>query len=499
MTHLHQKISALIDGELSPGARMRALAHARSCQQCRREIVETLEVKQRVTRLAPIEVSADLVHVVSSLTRPMAVTGRATRFMRVRRVVVGIGSVSAAVVALAYVVGAPQATQARLVSPPVEEFAAEFADSTGLAPLSDPAVGGLGAELGPGDFRIASSVARLPQELPLASGGPTKSRRAPESTSTEAPDESAAVAWLRRAVAAPGRVGFEGARVISSFSTAGVESFRLQVSHVPGQGTRFDVLSEDGQIGAESFVDETGTPADGLREDPVELLSTAYDLAVDGVGRVDGRRCTTISASRDGEVRARYWIDDATGLLLRRTLYVERRLVRWSGYTSIEMRPDGFMEHLPPELHASAYSALSTSVAAALDDKGWTCPAWLTDHYHLSLLHQVDGRAGVVHAAYTDGVSTISVFEERGSLDSSSLSGFSEIQVGGHPIYVKSGLPMTAVWESHGIVFTAVTDAPAQLAERLVASLPHDDTEHSGGVTTRIGTGLSRLASALTP
>lgn len=499
MSHLHHKISALIDGELTPNARTRALVHARSCQQCQREIAETIEVKHRVTRLAPVEVSADLLDVVASITCPPVVIVPASRSALVRRVVVGVGSLSAVVVALAYVVGAPQPSQARAASPPVEEFAAEFADSTGLAPLSDPAVGGLGADLGLGDVSVVSSVDNGLRRLPLPSGGPTTSRRAPKPASSQAPSDSGAVAWLRRAAEAPRRVGFEGARIISSFSEGGVQSFRLYVRHVPGQGTRFDVLREDGQIRTESFVADTASDGDGLDLDPVGLLSMAYDLSVSGVGQIDGRPCTTISASQDGEVRARYWIDDATGLLLRRTLYVDGRLVRWSGYTSIEMRPDGFMKHLPPELQESAGTTLSASVAAALNDKGWTCPLWLTEHYHLSSLRQVEGLRGVMHAEYTDGVSTISVFEERGWLDTSSLVGFRATGADGTPIYVKAGLPMMAVWESQDTVFTAVTNAPEQLAEALIAHLPHSVEEQPAGVTTRIGTGLSRLASALVP
>lgn len=498
MSHLHHKISALIDGELSPNARTRALAHARGCQQCQREIAETLEVKHRVTRLAPVEVSSDLLDVVASITRP-PVGAEPSRSTLVRRVVVGVGSLSAVVVVLAYVVGAPQPSQVRTVRPPVEELAAEFADSTGLAPLSDPAVGGIGADLGLADVSVVSSVDEPLRPWSLPSGMSTGSRRVPGLATSEGPDDPAAVAWLRRAVEAPRRVGFDGARSISLFSTHGVESFRLQVRHVPGQGTRFDVLREDGRVRAESFVDDVSETQSAQDVDPVELLSTAYDLAVAGGGRIDGRPCTTISASQHGEVRARFWIDDATGLLLRRTLYVDGRLVRWSGYTSIEMRHGGFMKHLPPELHAPAATALSASVAAVLGDKGWTCPVLLTENYHLSFLRQVEGLGRVVHAEYTDGVSTISVFEERGSLDASSLSGFSAMRTRGSTMYVKQGLPMTAVWESQGTVFTAVTDAPEQLAEALIAHLPHDDEAAPPGVTTRIGTGLARIASAISP
>jgi hypothetical protein len=98
---------------------------------------------------------------------------------------------------------------------------------------------------------------------------------------------------------------------------------------------------------------------------------------------------------------------------------------------------------------------------------------------------------------YTDGLSRLSVFEERGSLDSSSLAGFRSVMYGGHLVYIKPGLPMVAVWESEGTVFTAVTDAPQQMAGNLISRLPHVDETPAPGVTSRIGHGLTRLASAL--
>jgi Putative zinc-finger len=499
VTHLHHKVSALIDGELSANARTRALAHARTCAHCRREIAETLEVKRRVTRMAPVEVSADLLDVVGAITLPSAATATGSRPTLLRKVFVGVGSFSAVVVALAYVVGAPDPSQAKSVRPPVEEFAAEFADSTGLAPLSDPAVGGLDTDPGSSALRpVTFAVGNRMRSWPLPSGGATVPGPAPVMT-WQPGDAPEAVLQLRRAVAAPKQVGFEGARVIRSFTPGGVDTFRIEVEHVPGQGTRFDVLSANGHVRSESFVRESGERADGLEGKPIGALIAAYDLAVDGSQTIDGRSTTVISASQNRQVRARFWIDDATGLLLRRALYVDGQLVRWSGYTSIGMSPHGFMLHLPPELQTPGVTTLSKSVAPALNDKGWACPEWLTQHFRLLLLHQVDGRGGVMHAEYTDGLSTISVFEERGALDTSSLDGFRSVVVGGNLLYMKGGLPMVAVWESGGTVFTVVTDAPEQMAGGLISRLPHAADQPTAGVTSRIGKGLTRMVSAVLP
>lgn len=501
MSHLHHKVSALIDGELGPGARARALSHARRCPQCRREIVETFEVKRRLTRLAPVDMDADLLDVVASITPaalPLPTEGGRSSL---RKVLVGVGSLSAMVIALAYVVGAPGASQAKTVRPPVEEFAAEFADSTGEAPLSDPPVGGLASDGTPSTalpVGFASTRHRRSWQRPARGpADPTAPRTAP--AIGDGSDQGRAVALLRQAVAASRDVGFMGARVVRSFTPSGVDSLQVDVQHVPGQGTTFDVLAKSGALRSESFVAES-TTADRLTGGPVDALAKAYDLAIGGSRRVDGRRTTVISASREGQVSARFWVDDATGLLLRRTLYVDGRLVRWSGYTSIRMMRHGFMKHLPPELQEPPNTALSTSIAPALGDKGWTCPQRLTAGFRLQQLYRLDTGGGVMHAEYTDGLSSIAVFEQRGSLDRSSLAGFRVQKARGNELYIRPGLPATVVWESGDTVFTVVTDLPEQMLGGLVTQLPHGVGQPAaGGVATRIWRGLSRIASAVSP
>ena len=85
-----QGLSALIDGELSPRARERAVTHARNCAQCRREIAETLEVKQRVTKLAPVEVSVDLRDLVASPRAPGVAAPVESRPTLLRKVFVAV-------------------------------------------------------------------------------------------------------------------------------------------------------------------------------------------------------------------------------------------------------------------------------------------------------------------------------------------------------------------------------------------------------------------------
>ena len=487
MSHLHHKVSALIDGELSSHARSRALAHARTCRSCRQEIAETLDVKRRVNRLAPVEVSADLLEVVASIApapRPRVSSGRSTLL---RKAVISVGSLSAVVIALAYVVGAPDTTQASTVNPPVEEFTAEFADSTGLAPLSDPVVGASAAG-GTESVTFGGSQSWLP---------PSSSHRVGAAPN----DPREAVQLLERAVTAPERVAFEGTRVVRSMTPDGNSSFVVQVHHVPQQGTVFDVRGTASEPSSSSFVSVSEAADDGLEGKPIAPLLAAYDVVMDGSQVIDGRHTSVISASQNGQVSARFWIDDATGILLRRAMYVGGRLVRMSGFTSITTSRHGFMQHLPPEMQALPATTLSPTIAEALNDKGWTCPVQLSRDFHLSFLHQVDAAGGAMHAEYTDGLSTVSVFEERGALDPSTLGRLPPVsRWAATRSMCVLGWPTVAVWQSgKETVFTVVTDAPEQLTGALLSRFPHVADQPTSGVATRISKGLSRMASAVAP
>ena len=115
VSHLHHKVSALIDGELSPGARARALAHARRCAQCRRGDRRDARGQAAGPPAGPGRGRRRPARCGRRRLTPAALplpTSSGGRSSPVRRVLVGVGSLSALVIALAYVVGAPGASQA---------------------------------------------------------------------------------------------------------------------------------------------------------------------------------------------------------------------------------------------------------------------------------------------------------------------------------------------------------------------------------------------------
>lgn len=505
MSHLHHRVSALIDGELTGRARARALAHARGCVACRRELVETLAIKQRLNRLSPVEVSPDLLAVVQSRGRGLD-SARSPRtddsrdeqhgHPVLRRAFAGVGSVSAFVLALAYVVGAPATTQAASVSPPVDDFAHDFADSTGASALSDPAVQAMaqGASLlGLGIVRSKSRSYRQ-----LGSAAHTTGARC----ASVGKDQTPAVTALHRAVEAPQHVSYRAARVVNSVDGTAVDSYRLEVEHVSGYGTTFTV-PKPGGADVTTFVPATGSMTE-LEGMPVDALLESYDLSVERTQIIDSRRVTIIDACQHDQLMARFWVDDASGLLLRKAMYVGNDVVRWSGLANFqpivsEASKVEAMQQAPAPMRTNASQVLSSAQASALSDEGWICPARLASDFDLSLLDQVDTDGNTMHVGYTDGLSTLSVFEQHGTLDPATLAGFEERLVGGQLVYLRTGLPTLAVWQSGDTVITIVTDVPQQRVGALLQALPHLPMTSGSGVTGRIGTGLDKLASAVAP
>ena len=174
---------------------------------------------------------------------------------------------------------------------------------------------------------------------------------------------------------APERYSFEGMRVVRSYTPSGVDTLAVEVHHVPGQGTMFDVRSSDGRPGPASFIADSEASADGLEGKPLGPLVAAYDLALDGSQTVDGRPSTVISASQDGQVCARFWAG-------------RRRHRPVAAPGDVRRRAAGPVErvhvhqHRAPRVHDASAAwrcrrcrrrRCRAPSPPPLNDKGWTC------------------------------------------------------------------------------------------------------------------------------
>jgi anti-sigma factor RsiW len=163
MTHLGERLSAMIDGELEGAERDRAYAHLASCEQCRTEAADLRALKQKLRALvagAPAE--AAMTRRLIAMTGPGGPLPPRRRLLRlapgprsaarretrrpgprgpVRRRYLVLGTVSLVVglgTAAFTVGGSSEATPGPRITPPVEMYSVEHAITTGEVPFTGP-------------------------------------------------------------------------------------------------------------------------------------------------------------------------------------------------------------------------------------------------------------------------------------------------------------------------------------------------------------------------
>ncbi|HEX3390651.1 MAG TPA: zf-HC2 domain-containing protein [Streptosporangiaceae bacterium] len=150
MSHLGQRISALIDGELSDAERDRVLAHIAGCDECRQEAVALRALKRRMHSLGEAMVDAALTGRLMAMAMPSdgrPWTARApwrTRgaFPAARMLTAGLlASTVAGLGAAAFFAGGEQQAPGPKVTPAVDTFLVQHAIVTGDLPVTSLAGG----------------------------------------------------------------------------------------------------------------------------------------------------------------------------------------------------------------------------------------------------------------------------------------------------------------------------------------------------------------------
>ena len=140
MSHLGRRLTALVDGELSPADRDRAHAHLARCAACRAEANELRELKRRMRGLADLAAGDELTQRLIAIPGPGG-PGPVRLRRRIRYVALGVAScvVTGLGVTAFSVGGGPPAPGPR-VTPPVGMYSVEHAITTGQIPVGGTAV-----------------------------------------------------------------------------------------------------------------------------------------------------------------------------------------------------------------------------------------------------------------------------------------------------------------------------------------------------------------------
>jgi sigma-E factor negative regulatory protein RseB len=208
---------------------------------------------------------------------------------------------------------------------------------------------------------------------------------------------------------------------------------------------------------------------------------------------VAGRPARIVQLTRpDGSLAARFWLDQGSKLLLRReTFGTGGALI--SEDTFLDLRfGNSALAGMPTQSVGQWPAKLTAAQLDTLREQGWPAPGALPGGLRLLAAHRT---SQVVDLYYSDGLSVVSVFVQRGELPVV-LPGWRETSVSGDEVYSSDPDQRSLSWSAHGFVYTVIAAAPPTVVSSVVAAMPHDPPR---GFWGRIAHGLKRLGSWANP
>ena len=230
----------------------------------------------------------------------------------------------------------------------------------------------------------------------------------------------------------------------------------------------------------------------------VAAVERSYRVAVDGRAELRTGSAVAVGFRRADVLRERIYVDDATGLVVRRETYdTSGRPVRVTALTDLEVTDvDVRRTEATGDPAMGERERLAPDEVRQMAGHDWEVPIVVGDGFELRAGFAVDDGAAV-QLVYSDGLYTLSLYEQPGRVDAAALDGAVRSDTDGIPVYRWPGAePERMVWNGDGHTFTAVTDAPADVLMAAVDDLPHDRVP---AMTTRMTRGLGRLGSWLWP
>ncbi|HEY2575044.1 MAG TPA: sigma-E factor regulatory protein RseB domain-containing protein [Streptosporangiaceae bacterium] len=337
---------------------------------------------------------------------------------------------------------------------------------------------------------------------------------------------------LDQAATATHQTSYQGVQVISwllpggsgAWLGSGDSATKVAVWHPSGLGT-LTRMTETAT--GESYLtdDPDGQPSDGvlgLTPALLSLLAAHYAIVYTGRGSADGRPASVVEVLRaDGTVAARFWLDRATKLPLCREIFDSHaHLISKDDLATLTVgTPSGMpsvtggepVSRLRESIAAPAISGPVTAGAAAfrpwadqldmaeltaLRGAGWPVPGGKPGGLTLFDASESTTTTGkVVDLGYSDGLSDVSLFVQRGQFPAA-LPGWTKTGLDGHLLFVRNPGEPDVAWSAGGFAFTLVADAPAPVVAGVVNALPH---QARPGFWRRMGHGVRRLLSWADP
>jgi sigma-E factor negative regulatory protein RseB len=285
---------------------------------------------------------------------------------------------------------------------------------------------------------------------------------------------------------------FSGVEVARWWGPAGLRVWLARIWHRPGAATIAQPLeTADGQPALGPGLSTV------LSAQQLAQLRLGFLLVYVGSATVGDRRADLVAVDRpDGSLAAKYWLDVETGLPLRREVFDDRaHVVSDVSITDLQTGPQA-LQGMPVGASEVATQQLGPSAVSALRAKGWPLPDELPGGMVLVAASKAGLRPGpVISLSYSDGLSVISLFVQRGVLPSME-QGWRRVTLGDHDVYALDPDDQTITWVGDGYVFTMIAQAPSDTVDRALSALPHSSEP---GFWGRLERGFRRLASWANP
>ena len=360
---------------------------------------------------------------------------------------------------------------------------------TGTEPVSATA---LADEAAVGPLPMAPAGTNLPVRNSVAGVQRTSGSPVTVFSDVAASQQSYAMGLLVRAAAAGQATTYQGVEVTSQSGVDGTVTVVSQVWHQGGGLTL--IRTPSGATPVVSYDTGGRSPAGvfGVTSAQVTLLGKHYVAAYRGAGTASGVPARIVDVYRfDGSLAARFWLDTRTLVPLRRQDFdTADRLVSDELFTQIRFGP---LTERP------AAATTEAPLSAAATGSGWvaagspgTVVASLAGLPLYGAAWSGTGASQVTDLEYSDGLSVISLFVQRGTL-AASMTGWRPLSLDGYRVYVSDH---SVTWAGHGEVYTMVSDASPQTVAEAVAALP---TSAQPGLVDRLGRGFDRLAHLVDP
>lgn len=452
-----RELTELTDGALGVRDTERLNAHLVGCRECREEFASLRRMRDQLrtagsARGAPPALTDRLLSIAGpAADRPLYARpfdrsrGRAlpSRRRRTQQLVAGVMTLTCLLLAGLAGVGwayapppGPPATDPGSVAR--DEFVAVLGESA----LANPAVN-------------ASRAGDAARAKTLSLTGPA----APAGLLVD----KDALALLERADDARFRVAYSGTQLVQVRHRAGYWVTEARLAARPGRGIEIDLPDRAG-ASRSVLVSEAGSPG-------VSVVGHTHQLVAAPGAPIAGRPTVVVEARQAGRPSVRWWLDTDTGLVLwEKRFGSEGEVTLSAGYRTIAVGRVEDPRHLPPRLAARGSTAnLTLTAATHLAEQGWQFTDQLAG---LSLLRvRGDREHPMLHTVYSDGVTTLSVIQQKGALTGPPRDFVWDPD---QHAYRSLGLTTMYSWQSGDTVFTVATDGSADVAARAIAELPHD-------------------------